>query len=151
MADTKIPAPPPHLSAKAAKQWTKLYTEALAQAKLNTPDNERAQRIFALKTANALLAVPAPSSIADVDKLEPWQKLLDEKRLIKGVTTRVCVTSDGRKYAFPIEQGADSGVDLQTMTKAQIVTHALETHGLELDPNLNKDKLIAAVTEKAAA
>lgn len=149
--ETKIPAPPPHLSAKAAKQWTKLYTDALAQAKISSPDNERAQRMSALKAANALLAVPAPASAADVDKLDEWQKLLDETRLIKGVHTRVCVTSDGRKYAFAIEPASNKDPDLKAMNKGTIVAHALEVHDLELDPKLTKDELIAAVAAKAAA
>ena len=141
MADqvSKIPAPPAHLSAKAAKQWTKLYTDALAQAKIGTPDNERMQRMTALKAANALLAVPAPTSIADVDKMEDWQKLLDQTKLINNVNTRVVVTAYGRKYAFPVAPAAAPAPDLPTMTKAEIVAHAADAHGLQLDPGAKKE------------
>jgi len=97
------PNPPAHMSDKAQKQWTATYIKALAQAKLDSPDNERAQRIAALKAANALLAVPAPTSAADIDKLDDWQVILREDRTAKdGTKMRVCVTADGRKYAFPI-------------------------------------------------
>ena len=38
-----------------------------------------------------------------------------------------------------------SAVDLSSMTKAEIVDHAKDVHGLDLDPKTNKDDLIAAV------
>ena len=99
MASTNVPEAPKHLSDAAAKQWQDTYAKALAQAKLDIPDNERAQRIAALKRANAMLAVPAPQSAADIDKLEDWQCMKRETR--DGV--RVCVTTDGRKYSFPVD------------------------------------------------
>jgi hypothetical protein len=140
------PAPPAHLSETAQKQWTALYTKALAQAKLDYPDNPGAQRTAALRAANAILAVPAPTCAADIDKLEPWQVLLRSTRTVKGVQVSLCVTTDGRKYSFPIA----APVDLPAMNKAQLVTHALEVHGIELDPNLKKDEMIAAIAEKAS-
>lgn len=99
---TVAPVAPAHLSPKAAAQWTASYQKAHAQAKIDHPENERAQRTAALKVANALLAVPAPTDAAAIDKLEEWQVLSRETRNIKGVPTRVCVTTDGRKYAFPL-------------------------------------------------
>jgi len=38
-------------------------------------------------------------------------------------------------------------VDLASMTKAEIVEHAAEVHGLELDHSATKDELIEAVQE----
>jgi MinD superfamily P-loop ATPase len=104
MADTKITAPdaPAHLSAKAAKAWQAQYLKAYAQAAIDSPDNLGAQRSAALKSANALLAVPAPTSAKGIDDLEDWQVALREVRQVKGVATSVCVTTDGRKYAFPL-------------------------------------------------
>ena|ERR1017187_5085769 len=105
MVDTKITAPdaPAHLSAKAAKAWQAQYLKAYAQAAIDSPDNLSAQRSAALKSANAMLAVPAPTSAADIDKLDGWQALLRETRIVKGVATSVCVTTDGRKYSFPVD------------------------------------------------
>jgi hypothetical protein len=97
-----VPDAPAHLSDKAAKQWAASYTKALAQAKIDTPDNDSAQRIAALKAANALLAVPAPTSAADIDALEGWQFLMRGTRTTNGVDTRFVVTTDGRKYSFEV-------------------------------------------------
>ncbi len=97
-----IPDAPAHMSDKAKAQYQSTYSKALAQARLDYPDNEASQRRAALKAANALLAVPAPDSAAAIDKLDEWQVITRETRERKGVTTRVCVTTDGRKYAFPI-------------------------------------------------
>jgi hypothetical protein len=95
------------MSDKAAKQWAAAYTKALAQARLDYPDNASAQRTAALKAANALLAVPAPTSAAEIAKLEEWQVLLREDRIVNGVSTRICVTADGRKFSFPIPAAAE--------------------------------------------
>jgi hypothetical protein len=101
------PAPPAHLPAAAKKQWSDTHAKALAQAKRDYPDSERAQRGHALKSANAMLAVPAPQSADDIDALEPWQVLHRATRTFKNtegeeVTARICTTSDGRKYSFPV-------------------------------------------------
>lgn len=100
---SNFPAPPAHMSESAAAQWTATYSKALKQAQNDLPGKESAQRAAALKAANALLAVPAPTSAAEIDKLEPWQVLVRETRTIKGVVKRVCVTTDGRKHSFPVE------------------------------------------------
>ncbi|MHB1673780.1 MAG: hypothetical protein ACYCSP_05965 [Acidobacteriaceae bacterium] len=97
------PAPPAHMSTDAAKQWTAAYTKALKQAQADMPNNVSGQRAAALKAANALLAVPAPTSATEIDTLEPWQVLVRETRTVKGVPMRVCITADGRKYSFPVE------------------------------------------------
>lgn len=102
------PAPPAHLPAVAKKKWSDTHATALAQAKRDYPDNERAQRTHALKTANAMLAVPAPESAAHIDALEPWQVLHRSTRVVKDgegndVEKRCCTTADGRKYSFPTE------------------------------------------------
>ena len=96
------PAPPSHLSAAAKQQWTALYAKAHAQAKIDYPENASAQRSAALKAANVLLAVPAPADAAGIANLEPHQVLLRSDRMVQGVMTRICVTTDGRKYSFPI-------------------------------------------------
>lgn len=144
------PAPPVHLPDAAQKQWTALYVKALTQAKLDYPDNPSAQRTAAIKAANTILAVPAPASAADIAKLEPWQVLLRSTRTVNGVQVQLCVTTDGRKYSFPVGPPAAAPADLQAMNKAQLVTHALEVHGIELDPNLKKDEMIATIADKAS-
>lgn len=151
MANDNIPAPPPFLNAKKAAEWTSSYKAALVQAKIDSPNNERTQRIAALKAANKMFTIAAPQNTADADKLEPWQKLKDETKVIDGVPTRVLVTSDGRKYTFDLGNAAPAAPDLQAMTKAEIVAHAADVHGLALDPTLKKDELIAAVAAKTAA
>ncbi len=98
-----VPKAPAHMSTDAAKQWTAAYTKALKQAQVDMPNNASGQRAAALKAANALLAVPAPTSAVEIDTLEPWQVLVRETRTVKGVPTRVCITTDGRKYSFPVE------------------------------------------------
>jgi len=144
------PTAPAHLPESAQQQWTGLYTRALAQAKANFPDNDRVQRSAALKAANAMLAVTPPTSAADIEDLEPWQVLHRGTRVVKGVTELMCVTSDGKRYSFPVRAAAPA-TNLQTMTKEQLVTHAAEKHGLDLDASaMKKDELIAAIQEKAA-
>jgi hypothetical protein len=102
------PDPPAHLSDTAKKQWTALYVKALAQAQRDNPDNERAQRTAALKAANQMLSVTPPKNAAEIAALEPWQVLLRSDRVEKAVNVRVCVTTDGQKYRFPIDPGLAS-------------------------------------------
>ena len=122
---SNLPAAPAHMSTDAAAQWTASYSKALKQAQIDLPGNESGQRAAALKAANTLLRVTAPTSAADIDTLEPWQVLVRETRTIKGVLYRVCVTSDGRKYSFPVEaakpetnQTADDSAPAATKAKA---------------------------------
>lgn len=151
MEKNVVPAAPAHLTEAAAAKWQKDYRTAYAQAKIAMPDNERAQRVTALKSANAMLAVPAPESAADVDRLEDWQVLKKGVRVTKaGVTEKFCVTTDGRKYAFPVIAPASPSSDLSKMTKDQLVAHAAEVHGLALDPSTKKDELVAAIQDAAA-
>jgi hypothetical protein len=97
------PDPPAHLSDTAKQQWTQFYVKALAQAQRDSPDNERAQRTFALKAANQMLSVTPPTDAAGIAALDPWQVLLRSDRVVNGVKVRLCVTTDGRKYSFPID------------------------------------------------
>lgn len=97
-----IPAAPSHLPEKAAQQWQAAFVKAFKQAQLDTPGNERAQRVAALKTANSMLAVPAPTCADDINKLEGWQVIKRGTRVVAGVEEAFCVTSDGRKYVFPV-------------------------------------------------
>jgi hypothetical protein len=99
---SEAPAPPAHLPEAIATKWKTLYVKALAQAKIDAPDNPRLQRIAALKAANTLLTVPAPKSAADIDALESWQAI--KRYDLNG--NRVCITADGRKYTFPIGEAA---------------------------------------------
>jgi len=130
------PNPPAHLSDTAKQQWTQLYVKALAQAQRDSP--------------NQMLAVTPPTDAAGIAALEPWQVLMRGDRVVNSVPTRVCVTTDGRKYSFPIvaPKSITLTTDLQSMTKADIVAHAAEVHGLTLDPTLTKPELIAAVVAK---
>ena len=102
----QVPDAPQHLDAKAGKKWQESYAKAHAQAKIDYPENESAQRAAANKEANKILAVPAPESADDIDDLEDWQVLLRETRTDAktGEKTRHCVTSDGRKYAHPVKE-----------------------------------------------
>jgi hypothetical protein len=101
MEKNTIPAAPAYLTEAAAAKWQESYRAAYAQAKIATPDNERAQRVAALKAANSMLAVPAPKSAADIDSLEEWQVHAKGTRVHKGVEHKFCVTTDGRKYSYP--------------------------------------------------
>lgn len=102
--DKNIPAAPKHLPEDVQKQWQTEYEKALGAAKNDTTD-VKAQQRAATKAANRLLSVPEPKSAADIDKLEEWQVLKRETRSQKvGPQLRVCVTADGRKYSFPIEE-----------------------------------------------
>jgi len=143
------PAAPVHLSVAAKTQWTAKYATAHAQAKIDHPDNPGAQRTAALRSANTVLKVPEPKSAADIEVLEPWQVLLRSTRNVNGIQTLVCVTTDGRKYSFPISSPQPS-VDLNAMSKWQLISHAFDVHGLELDSSLKKNEMIAAIAEKAA-
>lgn len=142
------PVVPEYLSLAAAKQWTAAYAKALDQAKIDQPNNASIQRGIALRAANALLAVPAPKSAADIDKLEPWQVRVRETRTIKGEQLRVCVTTDGRKYSFPIQavaQTTQGPLDIGKLSKADLVDHALSVHGLSLDASSTKAEMIDAI------
>ena len=104
MATSEVPAAPKHLDEKAAKQWQDAFAKAHAQAKINHPEDQSAQRRAATQEANKMLAVPAPQSADDIDALEDWQVLVRETRTAKdGSEMRHCVTSDGRKYAHPVK------------------------------------------------
>lgn len=105
MAPISIPDAPKHLDKKAKKQWEDKYVAALKQAQIDHPDNESTQRAAATKEANKMLAVPAPETAEDIDKLADWQVLVRETRTNKeGSEVRHCVTTDGRKYAHVIEK-----------------------------------------------
>lgn len=98
-----IPDAPKHMSAKAQKQWQATYVKALEQAEIDYPNDASAQRRAAYKAANVLLAVPAPKSAKDIDALDDWQVLVREERTIDNVPHKICVTTDGRKYAHPVD------------------------------------------------
>jgi|GEM_PF-3775820 len=103
--ETTLPAAPAHLPESAKKQWRAGFAKAFELAKRDNPEDTNAQRSAATKSANAMLAIPEPKSAADIDALEEWQVMpkTRETRDVEGVSTRVCVTSDGRKYSFPVE------------------------------------------------
>ncbi len=115
-----IPNPPTYLSTSGQKRWSATYQKALAQAKLDLPRNESAQRAAALKAANALLVVPAPTSAAEIDTLEEWQVMKRETRVIKGEVIRICVTTDGRKYKFPVVAEVGSKQQQQPVLGAKV-------------------------------
>jgi len=90
--------PTPKLPKAQQDEWNKRYDTALKAAQISIED-EQARHTAALKEANKMLAVPAPESAADIDKLADWQVTKREDREIGGVPHRVCVTIDGHKYA----------------------------------------------------
>lgn len=101
-----IPPAPSHMPKNVQAQWTKLYTDAYTSAIRDNPGNDRAARVAATKAANALQRVTAPTSAAEIDALADWQVIKRETKVVKGVATRLCVTVDGQKYAFPVETKA---------------------------------------------
>lgn len=58
----------------------------------------------------------------------------------------VVADATAKRDAKPSSEEAQS-VDLKKMTREQIVDHAADVHGLELDPKSPKPELIAAVEE----
>jgi hypothetical protein len=52
--------------------------------------------------------------------------------------------------ATPVAQNGQE-VDLRSMSKAELIAHAGEVHGLDLDPSAKKDELIAAIEDKKSA
>jgi hypothetical protein len=97
---------PKFLPVEEKKKWQGVYDGALKQAKVNIPENESAQHTAALKEANKTLAVPAPTSAAEIDKLPAWQVLKKGTRIIDGEEHLTAITIDGRKYAFPQKKKA---------------------------------------------
>ena len=59
--------------------------------------------------------------------------------------------ADARPAPVTLNDEYSNGVDLNTMTKTQIIAHAAEVHNLDLDPMKRKDALIAEVEEARAA
>jgi hypothetical protein len=96
--NVNTPAAPGHLPAKIQSQWTASYTKAFTQAQRDFPDDIRSQRTAALKAANRLLSIPAPTSADEINALKDWQVLSRGER--GGVV--FCVTADGQKYSFPV-------------------------------------------------
>jgi hypothetical protein len=43
--------------------------------------------------------------------------------------------------------GGDKGKTLDAMTKAELVAHAKDVHGLEIDPGLKKDQIVQAIQD----
>lgn len=82
-----------------------------------------------------------PVSLKDHDYLKKNGVILYEKPKVAEPKKTTSVPS--ATPAAPVEPAPD----LSKMTKAEIVAHAAEVHGLELDPSLKKDELIAAVEE----
>jgi hypothetical protein len=152
-SSTSIPAPT-YLPGAAAAQWRGAYEKAFAQAKIDHPNNPSAQRATALKAANARLAVNPPTSATDIDKLEPWQVLVRETRNVKGQQMRICVTTDGRKYSFPVQAAplaTQASIDLGSLSKADLVDHASSVHGLALGASLTKAEMIDAINAHVEA
>jgi hypothetical protein len=103
MAKVSAPDAPKYLDAKTKRKWQDAWLKAFDAAQRDYPDNEPAQRTAATKEANKLLAVPAPESAEEIDALESHQVIKRERRTIEDVEHAVCVTSDGRKYQFPVK------------------------------------------------
>ena len=100
---TKITAPPApsYLPKKQASEWQDRYTKAFSDAQTDFPEDDQTQRIYATKEANKLLRVPAPTSAAEVAKLEEHQVIDRGEKQINGVLHVYVVTADGRKYSHP--------------------------------------------------
>jgi hypothetical protein len=93
-----VPDAPGHLPVKIQKQWSAAWQKAFVQAQRDFPDDLRSQRSTALKTANRLLNVTAPTSADEIAALGDWQVL--DRGTKNGVA--YCVTTDGQKYSFPV-------------------------------------------------
>jgi hypothetical protein len=97
MANENVPSAPAHLPDDIQTQWIASYAKALAQAQRDFPEDARSQRSAALKAANKLLSIPAPTTAVEIVALQDWQVLI---RGTRGGNT-YCVTTDGQKYSFP--------------------------------------------------
>jgi hypothetical protein len=98
----KAHAVPKFLPEDQKKKWQGTYDATLKQAKANPSNSDSQAHAAALKEANKLLAVPTPTSAADIEKLEAWQVVKRGPRLIDGKEHLSCITIDGKKFAFPV-------------------------------------------------
>lgn len=101
-------AAPKKLPAQQQQQWNSRYDAALKQAKIDSPDDERAQHAAANKAANKMLIIPAPESHADIVNMPEWQVQQRATKVIDDVEHATVVTIDGKKYAHPIPAKPDN-------------------------------------------
>jgi hypothetical protein len=127
-------------------------SEAMQKAMANREHNKPLPGSFTTK-ALPFQAQPAPDWIVDT----PLFKLAEKDGDIFVVPTPGVVSAP-LKESKPVDTtGGDfirgqattdqPPVDLTAMTKQEIIDHAAEVHGLELNPGSKKDELIAAVQE----
>jgi len=57
--------------------------------------------------------------------------------------------NDAKLFKAPSNATPQPKVELENMTKAELVEHAAEKHELELAPSLKKEEMIAAIQEAA--
>lgn len=86
----------------------------------------------------------------DIQEIPAW---VGEQEAFKtatqdGTVTEVEVKTVVVKKQPPVEMQAPP-VDLQKLSKEDLVAHAQEVHGLSLDPRLKKDEMIEAIEEAA--
>lgn len=91
-------------------------------------------------------------AVVDIDDVLA-QRLLD--RDMAAIPTKAEIASaevDAEVVAAQraTESASHDPVDFSKLTKANIVAKAAEVHGLELDPALKKDEMLAAIDEHVA-
>lgn len=93
---------------------------------------------------------PPNHHLEPIDKSEKakWAKALAPKP-----APAAAPAAAANAAAASASTATDTKVDLTSMTKAEIVEHAAEVHGLDLDHSVTKDELIDQVkeAEKAAS
>lgn len=99
-------------------------------------------------------AQPAPDWIVDTPLFKLAEKDGDifvvptpGARVVPGAPAPKAADDTDRVAAEPDDE---KPIDLTTMTKQQLIDHAAEVHGLELQPGQKKDEMIAAVQEAQA-
>lgn len=110
---------PEHFPEERKAQWHKTFTDALEQAKVDSPEGAFLHQT-ARREANRLLRVPVPKSYADAMKMERWQ-YLDRKTIGADRVTALgyepqgpgehlaLVTIDGKKHFFAAPESRSTG------------------------------------------
>jgi hypothetical protein len=146
-----IPEVPSGLPAAIVKRWKDTYEQAHRESQNDEPEQPSLWAQVALRAANKTLKVRDPETREEAMKLEDWQiAFRGEKKTVAGTVLNV-VTRDGKKFSFPVPEGAQKsggGITLDSMTKPQLVAHAAEVHALELDPSLKKEDMIAKIQDQ---
>jgi hypothetical protein len=140
-----IPDAPRLLPTQHQVEWKKTWLKEFKQAQVDHDGDESKQRAVATRAANRVLNPDDPTSYEEAEALPDWQVV---SRVIKNGKLFV-VLINSKKFSFEIpagksDAGSGKGKDIADMTKNELVAHAASI-GIELDPKLNKDEMIARI------